>query len=88
LVEPAWLLKVTQGLRHVDEGRAAMCASAPLISGTSCFLVAGKAARDEGGAELQRQRHEVDRRIELLTTPRLLFEPLSAVAENWPLVRP
>jgi hypothetical protein len=37
--------------------------------------------------KLQRDRHQVDGVVGLVT-PRFDFEPRSAVAENWPLVRP
>ena len=80
------MLKATQGLIDVDERRAPV-EHGGLDQRHELRLVAGEAARHEGGAELQRHAHHVDRRI-VLTTPFLLFEPLSAVAENWPLVRP
>ena len=71
---------------HVDEGRALVRERA-LDQRHQLVLVAGEAARHEGRAELQRH---ATRSIALswLTTPLFDFEPLSAVAENWPLVRP
>ena len=39
-------------------------------------LVAGEAARDEGGAELQRHADQVDRLVACSPTPRLLLAPL------------
>ena len=58
----------------------------PLMSGTSWALVARKTAR-----HIRRPAagpaYQIDG-LSLLITPFLLLEPRSAVAENWPLVRP
>ena len=74
------------GADDVDEGRT-LVLDRGLDQRHELGLVAGEAARHEGRAELQRDHDEVDG-LSLFVTPRLLFEPRSAVAENWPLVRP
>jgi len=50
------------GTDHVDEGRTAM-AQCTLDQRDQLFLVARKTAGDIAGAELQGERHQIDRRI-------------------------
>ena len=59
LVEPAWLLKATQGL--ITSMKAApLCAIAALMIGTSCVLSPEKERATKLGAELQRHGDQVD----------------------------
>ena len=74
------------GADDVDKGRASVL-DRRRDDRHQLMLVAGERARHETGAELQGQRRKVDG-IVGIDDPRLDFEPRSAVAENWPLVRP
>ena len=71
---------------HVDEGRASV-KDRGFDQRDELGLVAGKAAGDETGAELQ-ALWPTSSITSWFMIPRLDFEPLSDVAENWPLVRP
>ena len=66
---------------------APLCAIAALMIGTSCSLSPEK----ERATKLAPSCSAMATRsmeLSVLITPRLDFEPRSAVAENWPLVRP
>ena len=66
---------------------APRCSIAALISGTSCSLSPEK----ERATKVAPRRSASDTMSigeSWLPTPFLDFEPLSAVAENWPLVSP
>jgi hypothetical protein len=79
-------LNVTQG-ESTSMIAKPWCARPGLDQRHELLLVAGEAARDEGGAERQREQHRVDR----LLLVRLAFLRLRADvgrAENCPLVRP
>jgi hypothetical protein len=67
---------------HVDEGRALVRERA-LDERDELVLVAGEAARDIRGPELQRHEDEVDALVGV-DRARFAFEPRSAVAENCP----
>ena len=71
---------------HVDE-RKALVLEAGLENRHELRLVAGEAARDEGGAERHREQHAVDglHRVRLAL---LALRARSADAENCPLVSP
>src|SRR3546814_7984441 len=60
---------------------------AALISGTSCAL-SPENERATKVAPIRIARDARSMPLSLLTAPFLATEPLSAVAENWPLVRP
>ena len=66
---------------------APWCSIAALISGTSWVLSPEKlrATKVAPSCSAIATRSMA---LSVLVTPRLLFEPRSAVAENWPLVRP
>jgi hypothetical protein len=55
--------------------------------GEELALVAGEGAADKGGAELDGQGAGIDGG-EIVDDAGFEREPMSAVAENWPLVRP
>ena len=59
LVEPAWLLKATQGLM-MSMKAAPLWAIAALIIGTSCCLSPENERATKLGAELQGERGEID----------------------------
>ena len=86
MVEPEWLLKATQG-DTTSMNAAPRCSIAALINGTSCCLSPEK-LRATKVAPSSSARLTMSIGSSLLATPRLDFEPLSAVAENWPLVSP
>ncbi len=64
-----------------------LCSTAALISGTSCPLSPEK-PRATYVAPSSSASWTRSIGSSLLTAPRLAFDPLSAVAENWPLVKP
>ena len=66
---------------------APWCAIAALTSGTSCFLSPEK-RRATKVAPMISASDTVSTGSSAFTWPRFAFEPLSAVAENWPLVSP
>ena len=67
---------------------APWCAIAALISGTSCVLSPEKLRATKVAPSCSAMRDEVDRLVGVDRRRASLFEPWSAVAENWPLVRP
>ena len=80
------MLKATQGLT-MSMKAAPRWRMAALISGTSCFLSPEKLrATKVAPSSSAMPTRSIGESV--LTAPRLLFEPVSAVAENWPLVRP
>src|SRR5260370_10917999 len=86
LVDSGLLLKATEG--EITWIKAApLCSIAALISGTSWALSPEKlrATSDAPSCSAKATRSIGE---SVLTGPRRAFEPLSAVAENWPLVRP
>ena len=81
---PPWLLKVTQGLM-TSMNAAPPWPMAPLDERHQLPCRLRSCAM--GGAQLQRQADQVHRAV-VVDHALLLREPRSAVAENWPLVRP
>ncbi|EXI76897.1 MAG: hypothetical protein AW07_00296 [Candidatus Accumulibacter sp. SK-11] len=83
---PEWLLKVMHGER-MSITAAPWWARAARSSGTSCVLSPEKPRATKVAPMTSAS---VTRSIgaSLLLWPFLEREPLSAVAENWPLVRP
>src|SRR6266478_6065467 len=71
---------------HVDKGRT-LVFDRRLDQRYELRLVAREAAGNQRGAELSAKPTR-SIAASVLTGPRRAFEPLSAVAENWPLVRP
>ena len=63
------------------------CAIAVLMSGTSCCL-SPENERATKVAPIKSASDTVSTAASMLATPRLDFDPASAVAENWPLVNP
>ena len=83
---PAWLLNATHGLT-TSMNAAPGCAIAALINGTSCCLSPEKPrATKVAPSWIARLTMSIGESV--LATPRLDFEPWSAVAENWPFVSP
>ena len=80
LVEPAWLLKATHG--EITSMKAApLCAIAALMIGTSWCL----SPENERATKVAPSCSAIATRsmeLSVLMTPRLDFEPRSAVAEN------
>jgi hypothetical protein len=78
------LLNATHGLM-TSMNAAPRCATAALMSGTSCVLSPEK-LRATKLAPSASARSTRSIGSSLLPTPRFDLLPLSAVAENWPLV--
>ena len=83
---PAWLLKATQGLMTSMKA-APSWAMAALMRGVSWCLSPEK-LRATKVAPISMERLTVSMAASVLVAPFLALLPLSAVAENWPLVRP
>ncbi len=80
------MLKATQGLM-TSRKAAPLWSIAALISGTSWCLSPEK-ERPTKVAPIRMASDTMSIEESGFETPFLLIEPLSAVAENWPLVRP
>src|SRR6516225_4153039 len=86
LVEPSWSLKVTQG-EMTSSTAVPACTVAALSIADSCFLSPEK-LRPTKVAPSWIARRQVSIAGSWFTTPDFEVEPASAVALNWPLVRP
>ena len=86
MVEPSWSLKVTQG-EITSMSAKPRCASPAFSIGTSCALSPEKLRATKVAPSVSASMHRIDRALPV-GLARLLLVPMSADAENWPLVRP
>ena len=75
------------GADDIDESRALVRDGGPQ-QWHQLLFVPRESARDEEVAPMISASETVSMGASVFTTPRFDFEPWSAVAENWPLVRP
>ena len=86
MVEPSWSLNVTQGL-ITSSITVPLCAMAAFSMESSCFL-SPENERPTNVAPNWMASAQVSMAGRSLITPVFSLEPMSAVAENWPLVNP